>query len=504
MSYFRTSPYGVQQQFAVSAQFRELVMGHLHALRDHENALAYRRTFQYLLFSNFSDKMEEEGYDGPNRIVIPYQTVAGFFGVHPKALGFSAGKPLRDFSHDVVQLDVRGSRYTEGRARSVALRLPPQIEQALIEELERTDPMKEVWFVSGEAVTRRSRQKASREYEDYQREIAATMPLSHPAYHLQKHLTEQSQGCFNRVLRNNLPRVKEAVLAMPDATEKQRKSRNHNLQEIYGLNNYRQQCYVHVQSSSRLFAVGPSPNHLSREFRRMLFAGETEVDLRACQLAIVARLWEVSLLQDLLETGQSIWIFFSDFLGIPIELCKPIMKTTIYSIVFGALTYNAHRTMIFGSEKEAGIGKEATLRFFNHPIIGALLEARTRQLELIGRNGGAVDAFGNWISTKDGSAQQRRSVLAAVVQSYETLLMLPMLPVIKSSKQIIILSHLHDGMTMRLSDPSRKAKQIRDLQAAVSRKAKELGMATELEVAEGRGDTGGHTGRRKVTSYLGS
>lgn len=473
----------------VSRDFRELILDEFPVLGRHEHAWHYWGILQYLMFSTFEDNVyEADDFDADksdyNCIVTPYDVVAGIMGVHPKSKGFSAEECLYNFSSDVAPLDIKGHRYKEGTARSVKLILPPHVEAALNQEHERiseSDESDMVCFRTGESASRRKKKEWLQEYEDHQIEMAE-LPTDHPAYELGQFLITQPQKTFNDVVSRNLPDVKQAASTMPTQTEAQRSSRKWNLKVLYGLKDYHRQRYVKVDGSPRIFAQGPSVNHLSRELRRMCFRGEIELDLKACQLAIVARLWGIPALQDLLESGKSIWQYFADIVRLPVEQCKSILKTTIYSIVFGMNPYHARRNLARGTKRDAGIGNHLALKFFIHETIKALLEARTNQLNQIGARGGAEDAYGTWRNTENKSAHERRSILAATVQSYEMQLMLSILPVLQKAKQAYLMSWLHDGVTLRLTDPTHRQYQIRQMQQAVSRTAAALRIATELEI----------------------
>lgn len=469
---------------AVGEEFRALVMDAYPALLHHEKASAYRGIMQYLLFSTFLDEkaMDEE------RIVFPFTHVAGCVGLYPKAAGFSAADELADFCRDVAPLNIKESRFTDKQARSVSLILPPHVQNALAKERERMTDKNLVWFQSGISVSRRNRRDYYQAFQKYQEEMAQ-LPPDHPAFELGELMRTQPQDVFSRVLNNNLPYVKQSLLDSPCSSDQEKATRGWNLRVLHSVGDYVRQFYTSVGGSWRLFSQAPSINHLSRDFRRMALAGEMEFDLRACQLAVVAKLWNVPLLQRLLENEKSIWQFFSDLLGKPIERCKPILKTAIYAIVFGMRAREVCRMVAYGTRHDLGIGQTAALKFINHPIVESLLEARTRELVKIAEQDGAEDAFGYWWRVQRNNRNQqtvrgRRSVLAAVVQSYEMQLMLSILPFLQNGKQIRLLSWLHDGVTLRMSDPTHRSYQIREMQAAVARTAAMLGMATELEAKQ--------------------
>ena len=432
---------------------------------------------QYVLFSTFMD--EETG-----RLILPYQTVATLVNVNAHSHGFSASKWLDTFSVEVMPLDVSQYAYAEGQARTITPQIAPDILDALRAERTRDDDGGKVWFDTGIPVSRRNLKANRDEYEQYLLSLSLDINSCHPAHPLIQYLLRQPQDTLQKVLNQNWPLVKEAVYALPMDSPRQQKTRLWCERVADNLETFRHIYYTDSLKTPRIFAAGANIHQLPRALRRLAFAGETECDLRACQLAVVARLWDIPELQEFLDSGESIWSELLAWVGMP-PTCKPIIKRTVYSIVFCMGRKNLTTQLANGDTQDAGIGTDAAQRFFRHPLMNSLLKARGRQQKAVWEADGCKDAWGNWIKASWDVARKKKdvpSVLACSVQSYELRIMMSILPILESEPQVSLLSWLHDGCTIHFGNITKQARQEERMQAAVRREADMLGMATWLEV----------------------
>ncbi len=127
--------------------------------------------------------------------------------------------------------------------------------------------------------------------------------------------------------------------------------------------------------------------------------------------------------------------------------------------------------------------------FFTHPIISATLEAREEAIRQVQEQGGAWDAWGQWQAISP--SREPRKILATVAQSYEFLLMQPLVNMAlqeaeKERPEFEIAAWLHDGayLSFRRKDPKRIASHLERIKGAVDEQAKSLGFLTELELPE--------------------
>lgn len=460
---------------AVSKAFRELVLTRYPALRGGTpRARAYRAITEYALFNNHVNR------GGTGEIVLPFCTVARLVGANPRSRGFSAGRWIEDFSADVFPLHARTYRYTTGEARIIAPEVAPEILKA--QELELAEDLgpdyKRVYFVDGARVTQRRRREEAREYVRQLRELVDVGDSRHPARDLLHFLNAQPPDTLEKFLRLNWADLRRAALNMPEGTDQERARRDAALRVLLGVADHRVMLYGTSSKTIRLHALGNNLHLLPRELRKLALRGAIQLDLRACQLAVVAKLWDIPVLQAFLAQGKSIWKELLTYTGLGEEF-KPILKRSIYSILFGMGRRRLRQQLDQGADGDPGVGPGKRRAFFRHPLIVAVMRARTTVQKRVHGAGGTEDAFGRWISTDEFNLP---SVLAQQVQSYEVRLMLAMLPVLKAEKDIRVISWLHDGVAVQVLDPAERERKVRRLCDAVREAAEAYGFHTELEV----------------------
>jgi hypothetical protein len=177
--------------------------------------------------------------------------------------------------------------------------------------------------------------------------------------------------------------------------------------------------------------------------------GWTCLDLKSAQLAIAAREWNVKSIQDLLKGGKDIWAYLQS----KVDVSKPILKTAIYSIVFGANVKKARG----GSPKklflENGYSMEIYKSFLEIDVIKDLINARDEQLKVIENNVGAPNAFDRVIACNaidsNGDIVNSRSVLAQVMQSHEAQLIIKVIEILDTSSAVLTLL-IHDGIAVKI------------------------------------------------------
>lgn len=459
--------------FAISPDKRERLLSRFPNLSVHPHALGYRRLFQHIVYGPFQDRLLPTG-----GAVVPFDLVAHCQGVHPKSHGFNALRFLEAFSEDVFPLRIIAHSYIEGRARVVCPEMPAdaaeligRIRQAHISHLNGC-----LWFDTGEPVSRRSLKARQDEYAAHLQAIEDMVPQDHPArrivHHVRKHRPKVA-----RVIRERLDRIREDIAALPDGPAAWHSGRLLGQLEIFP--------YVYYGVSDRtvrLHALGSNPHQFPRALRKKLFDGLIEADLKAAQLSIVARLWDVESLQALLREGKSVWQVLADYARLPLATYKPQLKRTMYSIVFGMAKVNLIRQLTDGEplQPETALSRRQALRLLRHPVLKELLAARAQQIKRVNWDGGAEDAYGQWHSV--GLGRSARSVLAHVVQSHELKLMEPVLDVLDRQPQLYLISWLHDGVSLLPGNRTKAERYCRQLQEGVALRAQELGYLTELEV----------------------
>lgn len=464
----------------VSPEFRALLKRRYPALSHHPDAQAYWRLLAYFLFPQFVE-METK------RTIVPYETIAELVGQHSHAHGFKAERWLHEFAHNVLPLDLQDYRYVEGKARTAHAHLDEAILTARFQEQVQKSKGTRVELVTGQQVTVRERRRQLEHYKQSLAESAAQIAPDHPAWELLEYLNSRPQTLLHKYWKQNRQRVVATIAQLPSDTNQQWETKQWCQRAFTLIDELPNLFYSSTPRSPRLFAQSMNLNQLPRDLRRIIFTGAVELDLRACQLAVVARQWDIPLLQDFLESGGSIWSELLSAVSSGPEK-KDLLKRAVYAVVFGMSPTNLRHLLNEGDGEDSGLGNQATQMFLHHPLIQALLKARSRQQKLIKQARGCADAFGRWhvlsqdAREGDSEAPGMTSLMASVVQSYELKLMLPILPILKSNQQIYILSWLHDGVTLHFGNKSKQEEQIRRLQKAVARQAREMGICSSLEV----------------------
>lgn len=472
----KAAPCYVPFRISASRQFRDLCLHTYPGLNHPENGQFYWRLLEYLLNSDFEDS---EG-----RLIIPAVTVATLAKVKPNKRGFRAIDHLLMFSRDVFPLhDIREHRYKMQEARTVARALPKEIEAAWLAEDAALDDGDRVWFVDGRSAARASKYRHVVRCNEELREIAAEVNESHPAHELITYLNGHPQTVLSRLLRSNWEAMKQAYHALPDGDEGDSKgARQSKLachRTLHQISDFGRVLYNTADKTPRIYAMGSTINQLPRHIRKITLRGCVEFDVRACQLAIVARLWNLPRLAHFIgQRDKSIWEEFQERVGGGPEY-KDLFKRAVYAIVFGMQRRNLHRLLLNGGENMPGLeDREKVRRFLSHGIITELLRERARQLAHLRRNGEIVDAFG-LVTKKKG--RTLRSLMAQQVQSYEMKLMLSVLPLIKSNKNAHIVSWLHDGITVWFTDKSEAAQLTARIVRTFNCECGKMGINTELE-----------------------
>lgn len=478
---FNSSPLDI----GVPRAFRELVLDTYPLLRTHPKAKAYRGIVQYVLFATFLD-------NGSKELVLPCGVLAEIVGENIGSHRFNASLWIQDFSRNVFPLHDLGYDFLDGKARTVRPLIPDEIARAKSEMLK--DSTDKVGFVSGLPISRRKRHQYSEQQEERLRSIAEKYLRSrdpaHPVSPLAEYLNN-NHGCQLRIQKKNWPMVEASIHALPDSSGKEKRVKEDCIRLLYGLDGGQKLFYLGSSRSPRLSVIGTSIHLLPRKIRKLALSGRStwECDLKSSQLAVVAKQWDIPPLQEFLQSsldgGYSIWDELSRTAEVPLDICKPILKTTIYSTVFGMGEDKLAAQLALGTEKKHGIGQDAARRVLSHPLIREVLKKRRIQMRLIEENGGAEDAWGYWQYApwdNKTNAPDVPSALAYCVQSWEMRVMLSLLPVFKAEEQIHCLSWLHDGVTLHLGNRTKTDEHLHKIRNAVNTVAWALSFATALDI----------------------
>ena len=451
---------------------------------------------QYLLFPTLFQQ-------GTTRIVVPCRTLAVLDGVTWNS-NYRAIDRLRLFeARTQIPLNVGPWNYQRGLARTVHPVWPPALAAARREELDRfARSHPRVYFDTAEPCGRSRRAKQERlEFMALRRQQAFLLPDDHPQRPVLDLLNSQSNIVLRKVVFRNLPLARQFVLEMPNGTSTERLSRDWAMAVLDAVSLECQMIYRAVQKTARVYTLGLTLHQLPRQARKLLLAGCTTLDLKAAQLAIAGRVWDVPLLLDRLQGTANHWQMLLEELRIEPEH-KPALKTATYAILFGK---SVRSRPGHGNQHEDGSGaiydlaqdlggdtwaSAAAQRFAQHPATMALITARQKRMQRVIDEEGLTTVFGKRIQVpSEPKVRPRtslhkaelRSALAEELQAYEQALMLPALSLIAKRRGVSVLSYLHDGLTLHFEDQSKKTATIARICKEVSKKAEQLGIPTGME-----------------------
>ena len=464
--------------------FRELVLERYPALREGPNSRFYRELVQYCLYSQFFDKESRER-------VLPKKVVAALVGLHPDAHGFKSGDWIRRFNEDVFDLGIEEGSI--GRASIITNDIDPALRHAHFEQCAQLRRQKGgadvVDFISGEVVGRRKREQRKKDYEAYLDQITKDSPPDHPAIRLIEHLNGSSQVVLRSYVRRNWNAMCDFVDRMPTNDTPSRRSREY-VDSLMAEFEDRGVIlrYKTSDATARLFAAGGSIISLPRELRKISLEGTVALDLKAAQLAIVAKLYGCEKLhRKLSDPSYNFWNEMLQYLGLD-DGGKDLLKNAIYAIVFGMGWRNYRRLLTIGCvcregriielPNDPGIGRKLTDRFLRHPLVRELVNRRNKAMRAVSAKGWEHDAWGRKIPLVKGNPP---ALLANIAQSYEVRIMLAMMPIIESERGVQIVSFVHDGCYLHFSDKWEQDRQLKLLRAAVKEEAESLGMPTRFD-----------------------
>ena len=270
---------------------------------------------------------------------------------------------------------------------------------------------------------------------------------------------------------------------------------------LRGLQNcllIRQAVYTWGTKTPRIYVSGFGLPTLHREIRQILLEGCLDMDLANCQAAAFAAVFNITSLYNLLydkvhHKGQSLWEYLGEICGIELTTDnKAVLKRAIYRLVFGG----SKRKLFKAGGKITRdmlvpFTAEVRTQFFAAPIVQDMFAARRRVLKKISLKRGMHDAYGNWIAIDKSDPCRAnwfdgKSVLAYVMQSYETLLMQPIIDLTLSEGMKdngwYLKAWMYDGAAIQPKHTRHREDICTMLTAAVDAHAAKLGIPTKLEI----------------------
>jgi hypothetical protein len=223
----------------------------------------------------------------------------------------------------------------------------------------------------------------------------------------------------------------------------------------------------------------------------------------------------------MIEDGNSIWESFNQlvFGNIIVDknIKREVYKPIVYGIAFGTMEkhdpwslsinekkrketeiINAKRKLI---DKEPlknvyyihpieDLLKEASIEYkadftvlLNHPIVRELLDYRQKYFNLIKKQGGDFDVWGNFIAIKEKTMAPRH-IAAIIIQGMELEIFSVVFEVandIGETHCFQIKIFQHDGCVISFNDKRNKEKVLNIIKHRVKLKAKRMGITTTIE-----------------------
>lgn len=456
-----------------SPEFRDQVAATLPGLGTN---YAYWRLLEYVLFGTWVD-------EATGQLVLSAKQAAYLTGNERKWLSnhFALQPLLDDFSRDVFPVDTEGiifNHYFEAnQAGRIVADVPEWLFSAAKAERRRTGG-KRVEFATGEQWTSRKSAKALRSIRAEAASLAASAGCME-TQRLLKYLNGVAPNTFARI-RRQLPTAHEVADEVGADVERQ-----HNL--LHAIEQITQPVYKPVENSTRVYTLNESFPRLKREVRDVLTKGWLKADLASAQLAIAATIWQAPAVGGFLISDRRIWDELQEWMKLPRSpKVKSDLKELMYSLLFGMSRKNlsAKARQMFPGRKEPW------RRLSQHTVVNAMLEARQRQFATLRSVGFATDAFGRKLellaegrSSLGYQKDNASSILAQVAQSWELLLMLPILDLAESHRGtngFTITMWLHDGVCINVHDARRIEGWKDRISSAVAEQAGELGIPTRL------------------------
>lgn len=233
----------------------------------------------------------------------------------------------------------------------------------------------------------------------------------------------------------------------------------------------------------RLFQLNSGLQGINSYLRGILTQDWIELDMQHAHLSIVATLWDIPELLQLLQTGANMWDLIIEDLNFPgsYVVVKSKLKSIMYSTLYGMSIANLKR------EVAAAFGEDKVDAFFNQAIISIILKARKDRTDLLTKKKYYTTHLGKEVKPyayrdEDGFKSNLNSVISYEISEYEMLLLEPIFDLSIETQQFFITLYQYDGITIDVRDKSRKDSILKKIHSVFDKRAKELGIYTKLSI----------------------
>ena len=461
---------------------------------------AYRKLFLHLMFGRIY-----EGYALISREVLASCEECFHLVKHRN---YNGSKFLSNFQSSIgLPLQIKSYNYLEGKARLALPKFVKEVEESLIIEvsnflLGNTQEMYN--FITGKKMNSKVLTSIKKELSDEVKLFYDN--ASEEALPLLEYLNDLPTNVFTSKVNETRPLVIETLVKLEssEVNPRLKKAKDVQLRQIeasllmciYEI----PKPYYKPSSAGRTVRVFPhnqSMLQLHKSLRKVMCTGWTEYDLVSSQLAIVAKLWNISLVEEFLKSGKHIWTDLFNHLGKDYVVLKKenqtyfnnlkgLLKESLYSLIYG-MKKSALLSNLTVGFKKLNI-KEKGDFLFTHPIIAALYQAREIKLAQVLSDGKLVMSWYNnktlILEGKDIKEKQNnvKSLIAQEAQLMEMLLITPVFDLAKKNKDSFTITLLqHDGLTIKFKDNFYKSIWDTRIKEVVSKEALKYQVITELE-----------------------
>ncbi|WP_148234879.1 hypothetical protein [Deinococcus maricopensis] len=449
----------------------------------------------YLLFSRFLD-------EDTNYRVCPEHLLADMEDLSHKLDGKSRNYNRatifpKEFEEATgLHLLSQGYRFKDGRASAYEIEIIPEpLKNALQLELLHppTDKSQGVYLERGKPLSLSERQDKKRTFIERKENYMSRTDVPRPdVFYL--NASSRTSTFLNRQHNARQKAAESAIEALPIYDADGKAKRGYVSQMLSYLPDTFEPFYEAKGDTHRIYTNGTSLQNLPSTVRKAILAPSKNYDLKAAQLAIMAKHWEVSELQALLENGE-VWNTLCLSLGVPIGE-KGKIKRLVYSTAFGmspdnlAILYGQALGQLNSDATKNRPDEKARAHYLNllesNKYLGALLQGRKRAAKRISSTKTARDADGKEHKPRDFSKSmvgggKYRSMLAFEMQSREKWLMQPVIDFAQENEgKMLITLWLHDGVYIHFFKDDRSGKLEKEMIRRVNARAEEAGYATSL------------------------
>lgn len=413
------------RDFYVPSSYRESVLNTYFKKFDltNEMLISYLRFYSYL-----TSRQENQGY-----VSIKYQTLDYFY----QGLGISyrSRKALKlkaflfYFSQNVIELDIIeyvppklvGNNSSLGKSTLVKFKY---IEDLSISFL--SSSKDSVAFSTGKSSSRKdSKIMSSIDTSLTQKEINDKLIVL---------LNGQAKRSFSSAMSKNM---KEAELYAETKKENGLVYQNLKLSLASIATEWKPEYYF-SKNTDRIYAHNFNVTNIQSSARKILCKNCLEIDMKNAQIAILNKVIPNTLLSKYLNKNKSVWDYFYN-LGFSVK-DKPVLKKTVYSIIFGQSINNTHQNL------EEVLGNDNTIKIMTSSLIKDLYSVRELAYDTINKSKGMYDRSGEFILLEN---QEAHKVLATVIQNFEYYFMSLLAVSLKNKyERLTIIAWQHDGMTL--------------------------------------------------------